>query len=105
MTMTHPKVTREFLETLSKRMADEGKVIEAGWMALRALYSMDDDQVHDMRMAYMAGAQHLFSTLTTIMDAGEEITEADLRRMDMIAYELNAWAAEMKAREGRASRG
>lgn len=97
--MTHPEITREFLETLSQRMADEGKLIEAGWVAMRALYPMDDDQVDDMRMAYMAGAQHLFASITSMLDPDEEPTAADMRRMDMIAFELNAWRAEVKARQ------
>jgi hypothetical protein len=36
----------------------------------------------------MAGAQHLFFTIMRTLDPGEEPTEADLKRFDLVAQEL-----------------
>ena len=96
------------MQGLQRKLADEGKTIEAGWIALRTVWIPPDapeDQVRDLRWAYMAGAQHLFSSIMTIMDPGDEPTDADLKRMDLIAEELEAFGREMAASlptEGRA---
>ena len=90
---------------LSKRLADEGKLIEAGWVIMRGMIMPPDAsqaQIDDMRMAYMAGAQHLFSSMISIMDPGEEPTDADLNRMDLINKELEGWRKEMELRMQRA---
>jgi hypothetical protein len=95
---------RELLEALSKRLADEGKLIEAGWMTLRALALSPDAsqvQIDEMRMAYMAGAQHLFASIMSVLDPGEEPTDADLRRMDLIEKELAAFREEISHRIGK----
>lgn len=92
---------RQYLEQLSKRLADDGKLIEAGWMGLRASVIPPDApaiQLQEMRMAFLAGAQHLFSSIMSILDPGTNPTKADLRRMDLIDRELNAFAEELKTR-------
>jgi hypothetical protein len=105
MTTTSDSDRREFWTRLSKQLADDGKLIEAGWLSLRLLMRPDAPQVQidEMRMAYMAGAQHLFSSMMSIMDSGEEPTEADLNRMSLIHTELEnfqkeweLWAAKTK---------
>ncbi len=90
---------RQFLEQLTNRLADEGKLIEAGWVALRLQaipLNAPAAQLNEMRMAYMAGAQHLFSSLMTLLDPGMEATDADLHRMDLIHRELEAFGEELK---------
>ncbi len=96
------------LEALSKDLADRGKLIEAGFVALR-MKAMDPEaselQVKEARMTFMAGAQHLFSSIMTILDPGEEPSDKDLARMSLISAELEEFYAEMVARlpvEGRA---
>lgn len=98
----------EVLEALSRKLADDGKLIEAGWVALR-LKAMAPDappiQVREMRMAFMAGAQHLFASIMTILDPGDEPSEADLARMSLISNELETFGNELVAwlpTEGRA---
>ena len=89
---------RQFLEQLSRELADKGKLIEAGWVAMRIAVIPHDAppvQLDGMRLAYMAGAQHLFSSIMGIMDADAEPTEADMRRMDLINAELKAFADEL----------
>jgi hypothetical protein len=88
-----------FLIELTKKLAEEGKLIEAGWVGLlQAAIPADAPpiQVREMRMAFMAGAQHLFSSIMVVLEPGaEEATEADLKRMDLIAAELTAFRDEM----------
>ena len=95
---------RQFLEQLSRRLADEGKLIEAGWIALRIHaipLNAPPIQLEEMRMAYMAGAQHLFASMMTILEEGAAETEADMRRMDMIDQELKAFAKTLELRVGK----
>jgi hypothetical protein len=87
-----------FLQMLSRRLADEGKLIEAGWAALRVgmpqTYAPSDLTV--MRMVYMSGAQHLFASIMSILEDGADETPADLRRMDLIAQELEVFRKELE---------
>ena len=92
---------QELLEAVSKQLADDGRLIEAGWFSLRALWMPDDApdfQIDEMRMAFMAGAQHLFSSIMTILEPGEDPTGADLTRMDLIHKELTAFREELELR-------
>jgi hypothetical protein len=89
---------RAHLERMTKKLADEGKLIEAGWVGLRIaadLINAPPDQLSEMRKAYMAGAQHLYSSMMTLLDEGEEPTEADMRRMALIDAELRAFGDEL----------
>jgi hypothetical protein len=95
------KISDEFLTKLSRTLADQGKLIEAGWISLRLAAIPRDAteiQINEMRMAYMAGAQHLFSSIMVVMDDDHEPTESDLRRMDLIHKELEAFGEELKLR-------
>ncbi len=101
-------VTHEFLEKLSRELVDRGKLIEAGWVGLRiAAVSPNAPQIQidEMRNAFMAGAQHLFSSIMTILEPGAEPTDKDLDRMSLIASELDEFITTFKLRiktEGRA---
>lgn len=91
-------MTREQLERLSKELTDQGKLIEAGFVGLRLAAIPDDapdTQVTEMRNAFFAGAQHLYASLMTILDPGDEPTEADLNRMSLIADELSAFGDQL----------
>jgi hypothetical protein len=97
---------RQFLEQLSRKLADDGKLIEAGWVALRIQAIPHDApaiQLQEMRMAYMAGAQHLFSSIMTILEEGVMETENELRRMELIHKELEVFGEELKLRVGKAA--
>lgn len=96
-------VPKEFVEGLTRGLVDRGKLIEAGWISLR--YSvMDPDapqiQVDEMRMAFFAGAQHLFASIMIIMDAEAEPTQQDLKRMNLISAELDEFIQQFEARHG-----
>lgn len=97
------------LERLSRELVDKGKLIEAGWVGLRLAWVPLDapaNQIDDLRSAFFAGAQHLFSSIMTIMEADREPTAADLNRMDLIETELRKFINDFTIRnipsEGRA---
>lgn len=90
---------RAAADAISKEYADKGKLVEAGWQALRIIAISPDApevQLREMRLAFMAGAQHLFGSIMGILDEDAEPTEADMRRMDLIDQELRAIVAELK---------
>lgn len=89
---------RAYLERLTRELADEGKLIESGWIGLRlAAIPMDAPaiELEEMHKAYMAGAQHLWSSIMTMLDPGAEPTDADMRKMDLIADELDTYAKKL----------
>jgi hypothetical protein len=91
---------RAQLDRLTKQLIDDGKLIEAGWVAMRiaaGLINAPPAQLHDMRLAYLAGAQHLFASIITMLDPGAEPTAKDFLRMDSIHHELEAVRAELVA--------
>jgi len=55
-------------------------------------------QIDECRWAFFAGAQHLFASIISIMDADAEPTANDLRRMDQIHAELQKFAKELELR-------
>src|SRR5574337_671835 len=92
---------RAFLERLSRELADQGKLIEAGWIGLRIACKLEDApkiQLQEMRQAFFAGAQHLFSSIMTILEPDAEPTEKDLQRMDLIDKELRAFINDFTIR-------
>ena len=89
------------LEKLSRELTDKGKLIEAGWIGLRiAVISPDAPQVQidEMHMAFFAGAQHLFTSIMSVLDPGAEPTEMDLQRMALIATELEQFGTQFALR-------
>jgi hypothetical protein len=91
---------REFLVKLTRSLMDEGKLIEAGWIAMRlACIPLDAPavQLQDMKMAFMAGAHHLFASVLGGMEDDNEPTATDMRRMELIDAELMAFTEELKA--------
>jgi hypothetical protein len=95
---------RQFLEALYRRLADEGQLIEAGWIGLRLAAVPHDAsaiQLDNMRMAFMAGAHHLFTSIMKMLEPGTEETEADLRRIVLIDEELRKFGEELELRVGR----
>ncbi len=96
---------RRYLEQLTKRLADEGKLIEAGFVAMRLTCIPDNappEQLREMQMAFMAGANHLFASIMNFLDPGMEETDDDMRRMDLIDKELRDWGAAFELRFARA---
>lgn len=89
------------LQRLSQELNDKGKLIEAGWISLRlAAVPLDAPaiQLEEMRNAFFAGAQHLFSSIMTILDDGPDATDKDLNRMDLIDQELREFIEDFSMR-------
>ncbi len=91
----------ELVNGVAKQLADEGKLIEAGWAGLKiAAVSPDAPplQLQEMRMAFFAGAAHLFQSIMSVMDDGDDATEGDLKKMTLIQSELDCFLAEFSAK-------
>lgn len=98
---TH-KTVANAVDHVVKKMADEGRLVEAGFLAYmitrwgrgESVEKMPQAQLDELRYAYMSGAQHLFSSIINMLDEGTEETEADLKKMDLIHKELERWTRE-----------
>ena len=92
---------RKAYDALVQVSIQRGKIIEVGFAVLRLSVIAPDApqaQVDDMRMAFMAGAQHLWGSIMTVLEPGNEPSDADMRRMGLISDELDAYAKELSLR-------
>ena len=92
---------RAHLERVTRDLIDSGKFIEAGWVSMRIACDLVDapaDQLREMRMAFFAGAQHLFGSILSVLEPGDEPTEKDLKRMDLIHTELQDFIKDFELR-------
>ena len=92
-------------DAIAGRFIDRGKIIEMGFAALISQTypgweTMEKQQLDDLRCAFFAGAQHLLGSIMGTLDPGSEPTEQDMRRMDLINHELEAFLEEYKQRHG-----
>jgi hypothetical protein len=107
--MNKARLIEQAASDLTKELTDKGKLIEAGFAAF-AHYVVPKDappvQLREMQLAYMAGAEHVWSSVMNMLDPGEEPTEADMRRMDLIQREIDEWRGKLSERvdpaQGRA---
>lgn len=100
-------VERLALDTMH-RLVDEGLGVEGGFAALCIMEGIkpDNPMVPLARHIYFAGAQHIWSTMMTMLDPGPKETKRDMLRMDKIEAELEkyrlgveaAYAATMKTK-------
>ena len=73
--MSRREEIQKIAAELTKELTDQGKIIEAGFAAFRHLAMSKTApplQVSEMRLAWMAGADHLFLSILPIMDPGTE---------------------------------
>jgi hypothetical protein len=85
------------IDAIGKRLADNGKLVEAGWHGLRRAAlppTASKHRLDEMRTAFFAGALHVFSTLIQVVDEDDEPTQNDYRRMELMAKELRAFAKQ-----------
>lgn len=98
------RMARDMADAITKDASNKGKLIEAGWLALVATTFPKEGvppvQYDEMRSAFFAGAHHLFASIMNVLEEGEEPTEADMLRMDLIRYELDAFLQDYKRRHG-----
>jgi hypothetical protein len=92
------RITEVVVAELAKVATDKGLILELGWISmLRYVVPKDapEVQVDEMRKAFFMGAEHLFSSIISILDPGAEPTEKDLDRMTLIYKELEAFRKEV----------
>jgi len=93
--------TAAMVDALTKRFTDEGRLIEAGWQAMRVLVipsTASSMQLSEMRKAFFAGAQHLFASLAGVVGEGDdELSADDMRRVELIGDELDKFVEELRA--------
>jgi hypothetical protein len=90
-------------DLLTKSAVDGGRLIEAGFLAMLAVTypsGVTDEQRNQLRMAFFGGAQHLLGAMTSVMSPDADITESDLRRMDLIHRELGEFIQEFAKAHG-----
>jgi hypothetical protein len=90
---------QDAIKEITRKLIDEGRLVEAGWVGLRHMAIPLDAspwQVENMRMAFFAGAQHLFGSIMSVLEPGEEATLNDLNRMTLISKELDEFVAKVK---------
>lgn len=102
--MGEAKRRRELVDELTTGLVDQGRLIEAGWLSFRTMVinpAAPQIQLDEMRMAFFSGAQHLFGSIMSFMEEGQEPTDADLRRMDQVHEELEQFIKVFKLRVER----
>lgn len=95
------------MQDLTRKLIDDGKLIEAGWVGLCAMWlppEAPEHHVADLHKAFMAGALHVWEGVRTMLDPGEHETPNDMARMGKIQAELDAFGAEL-ARDHYPTRG
>jgi hypothetical protein len=97
---TDPRI-RKVVDEVSKKLVDEGLIIEAGFVGYRRFVLHADApqiQIDETRWAFFAGAQHLFASIMSVMDSDKEPTAKDMQRMDQIHAELQTFARQIELR-------
>jgi len=103
MSETTMRDLREIADRIVRDLVDQGALVEAGWQAYRllCLRRPAHDAAADLREAFESGAEHIFSALFQILDAGEDATPDDLSRMDKLAAEVERIRVKLKLKYGR----
>ncbi len=99
--MPAKKPVNDLVDKVTRQLVDEGKIIEAGWAGLRIISLPADApqyQLDALRGAFFAGAQHLFSSILTVLEPGAEPTNKDMNRLSLIDKELRVFVEQFKAK-------
>ena len=92
----------EEIDTAIKGLSAMGRLIQGGWEAYRLGVIPQDApriQIHECRLAFYAGAAHLFYGLLTALDGDLGDDARDLDKMHLIDCELKAFHEQMKKKE------
>lgn len=93
-------MSRDFLDRLNRDLIDRGLIVKAGFEGYRLMVMHEDApplQVRECEMAFFMGAKHLFDCMVNALDAGDEVTEADITRLEKISAELEAFGKTFAA--------
>lgn len=85
----------------TQKFIDEGLLIEAGFVSMISACGLSQaplGQLSMMRDAFFGGAAHLLHSIMAAMEEGEEATDADMNRLNLIQAELDAFHQQVKAR-------
>lgn len=97
--MSGKTIYPEAVQRATQHMVDQGKLIEAGWVGYRMMVlprDAPDIQISECRLAFFAGAQHVFASMLAMLEPDEEVTDADLARVEMIDMELREFLKVFK---------
>jgi hypothetical protein len=97
--MTTRAEFEEQCDKLAKTLADKGMLVEAGFAAFQKFFMRPEASVGQLahaRLAFMAGAEHVFTSMMQIMDEGTEPTDDDFERMNKLHAELGRFRAELE---------
>ena len=90
------------LSDFQRKLVDEGKLIEAGWAAMKIAAippGASPLQLQELRYAFFAGAQHMLACIGAILgDTDTTHADENSRRMDMIEQEMEKFAEEFNSR-------
>lgn len=109
--MTDPRditdKVRDAATEVTKKLMSEGKLIEAGFASLMIMAFPNakpdpaSEQFQQLRRFFYAGAQHLYGSMMNGFDDGTEETDDDMRKMELIHKELDAFVKEEVTRLNR----
>jgi hypothetical protein len=91
---------RKLALEMTQKYADRGLIIESGWVGLTIIWGLENAPVvqkMEMRKAFFAGAQHLFTCIMNVLEPGAEPTDKDLKVMDGVFKELEDFKNQMLA--------
>jgi hypothetical protein len=102
--MTMDDITQKARLEMIKGFTNKGLLIEAGFQGLRfGLYQegYSEKMQEELRFSFFSGADHLFTSIMSLLETDREPTEADMIRMDMIHSELEEFRELLKRRLGK----
>lgn len=79
--------------------ADQGKLLELGFYAAVSalgLESLPADRLRHLRLAFMAGAEHVLMSIMNMVDEDREPTTRDIARMEKLHSEIMDARKEME---------
>lgn len=92
----------EVINQILRDQTDRKDLIETIWLLYAKSIGIPSGGIPwiECRRAFFVGALTLFESINMIIEPGSEITDKDLRRMDLIDQELNRFRQEIY--DGRA---
>jgi len=85
------KIIEEAVQKLTLGALQSGHVVMAGFAAFLKVTGLVDEPFEEQERAfsaYMAGADHVFSTLLNVMSEGGEVDPEDERRVGLMFEEM-----------------
>jgi hypothetical protein len=78
---------------LTEQLLERKQLLVGGFAAYCMNHGVKpgDQRIPAMFDVYMSGAEHLWSSILVLLDEDNEPTDEDVRRMDVIANEIDEW--------------